>query len=269
MTTDANALHQQADSDREVGSEYGNAYLEWKDWDENAFGVLSRREEADLSAQLRKAKVQLPAGSRVLEIGFGNGTFLTYGAKRQWEMHGAEVNQGLVERARQKGFHAVQTETLAPFPDDQFHLVVAFDVMEHIPQDKIVEFLGEVRRVLKDGGVFMARFPNGDSPFGRFGQNGDPTHLTTIGSVKARFFALKAGMQIRYLGGEAQPLMAGWSYFAYRLISMPTKYVLNRFLNFLFFPREPKALCSPNLILILQAAKSARSGGAMRVVSAA
>ena len=33
--------------------------------------------------------------------------------------------------------------------DDQFDLVIAFDVLEHIPQDEIIFFLKQVKRVLK------------------------------------------------------------------------------------------------------------------------
>lgn len=245
-----------AETGNEIDASYGNAYLQWKSWGAENFGTLSRQEEIDISAQLRKSKTMLPAQSRVLEIGFGNGKFLAYGKKRQWEMHGTEVNSGLLESARRQGYHVVHTDNLKPFLDNQFNLVVAIDVLEHVPQEELFAFLQEIQRVLQNGGVFIARFPNGDSPFGRFIQNGDPTHLNTIGSGKARYFAKKLGVEIVYLGAEAQPIWGGGAaHFAYRAIAVPIKYMMNLVLNFLFTPRTCRALCSTNLVMALRVVK--------------
>jgi SAM-dependent methyltransferase len=45
-----------------------------------------------------------------------------------------------------------------PYPDRAFDLVIADNVLEHLEQPKRV--FGEVRRVLKPGGVFLAKTPN-------------------------------------------------------------------------------------------------------------
>jgi hypothetical protein len=44
----------------------------------------------------------------------------------------------------------------------------------------IVDFKLDVKRVLKPGGRFIARCPNGDSPFRLVNQNGDVTQVTSI-----------------------------------------------------------------------------------------
>jgi SAM-dependent methyltransferase len=229
---------------------YGHEYLEWKHWSPDSFAALSTREACDFSANLRKAGSAPPQGSQVLEIGFGNGAFLEYGRRRGWQMHGTEANPHLVDRARQKGFGALHAETLAGFPDSSFRLVAAFDVMEHIPLDLLPGFLAEVRRVLSPGGLFLARFPNGDSPFGRHIQNGDPTHRTAIGSIRAHCLAAQAGFEIVYLGHEVQALWAGATHTPHRLFAVPVKKLMNVFLNLVFSPRDPLPFCSPNLVLI-------------------
>jgi SAM-dependent methyltransferase len=239
-------------SDVQPDGAYDGSYLKWKHWEAGTFGSLSRRDASDLSAQIRRSKVSLPPGSRVLEMGFGNGSILRYGRNRHWEMIGTEANIELVRRANESGFCAKHAEDLRPFPDDHFDLVIAYDVLEHIGQDQIPSALSEVQRILKKGGVFLARFPNGDSPFSRFSQHGDPTHLTTIGSFKAKNFAATLDMRITYLGGEIQPLWAGLPHFAYRILANPIRSLLNVFLNFLFCPGDYKSLCSTNLIMILQ-----------------
>jgi cyclopropane fatty-acyl-phospholipid synthase-like methyltransferase len=67
----------------------------------------------------------------------------------------------LVEIAKQNGFNVLQTYNLECFAENMFDLVAAFDVLEHIPQDKLLDFLTQIKRILKNDGVFIARFPNG------------------------------------------------------------------------------------------------------------
>jgi len=232
--------------------DYGSAYLEWKHWNPENFGTLTAREEADFSALLRKANVQMPENTRVLEIGFGNGTFLEFGRRRRWRMHGTEVNPGLLECAVENGFHVTQAETLESFPSQAFQMVAAFDVMEHIPLEALPGFLTEVRRVLKPDGYFLARFPNGDSPFGRHIQNGDVTHKTAIGSIRARFLAAQACMEVVFLDCEVQAIFAGRTHTPHRLFAVPVKKLMNAFFNLVFSPRDPLPFCSPNLQLVLR-----------------
>lgn len=229
---------------------YGEAYLEWKQWNPANFGQLSRREEADFAALIRRTHIALPPRAQVLEIGFGNGSFLEFGRRLGWQMDGAEANAGLVDCARAKGFTVIQAETLKPFRRESYDLVAAFDVLEHIPLESLPRFLLEVRRVLRSGGYFIARFPNGDSPVGRHIQNGDPTHCTAIGTIRARLLARQAGLDVCYLGHEIQALWTGTSHTAHRLFSKPVRWAMNKFLNLVFSPRDPIPFCSPNLELV-------------------
>ncbi|HEY3707482.1 MAG TPA: class I SAM-dependent methyltransferase [Terracidiphilus sp.] len=233
-------------------SGYGAEYAEWKHWTADSFGALSTREACDFNANLRKARTELPSGSVALDIGFGNGAFLEYGRRRGWQMHGTEANPALVDHARLKGFRAIQAEDLNAFPENTFDLVSAFDVLEHIPLESLPGFLLEVRRVLKPGGLFLARFPNGDSPIGRHLQNGDPTHRTAIGTHRAKWLAEVTRFQVVYVWHEVQALWAGPTHTPHRLFAVPTKKLMNAFLNLLFSPRDPLPFCSPNLVMILR-----------------
>lgn len=44
-----------------------------------------------------------------------------------------------------------------PYRDEYFDNVLAFDVMEHIPMDYLVQSIGEIRRITKK--IFLARIP--------------------------------------------------------------------------------------------------------------
>ncbi len=234
----------------------GEDYSNWKKWSPETWGGLSKRKEGDFSAQIRKSKTIFPPQSCVLEIGFGNGSFLAYGAKRLWEIQGTEINAGLVKRATQKGYRVWQTANLKLFPDHYFDLVCAFDVLEHFQQNDLLRFLLDIKRILKCGGICIARFPNGDSPFSRFLQHGDPTHMTTIGSSMARYLALQLEVEVVYLGAEIMTLRTDLPAFVYRLMVVPIKKLMNIILNVLFSPHDYKAFCSPNLIWILRTGRA-------------
>ncbi len=186
-------------------SNYDEDYLSWKDWESSNFAELSAKDKKYFALEIGKTKRNFEANSRVMEIGFGNGRFLRFAKENRWEISGTELNEALVRTAKKHDFNVFQTESLVEFDTAAYDLIVAFDVLEHIPQDKILPFLFEIKRILKPNGYFIARFPNGDSPLGLSHQNGDVTHITFIGSEKARYFVCKLGVELIYVGGEAQP----------------------------------------------------------------
>jgi len=242
------------DLKNQVESRYGTDYLKWKAWQEDSFGTRTRLDAKYFEAELKKTRATFAPNSKVLEIGFGNGNFLTYGKEQQWEMFGTEVNKDLIESGRRHGFNVFHTDDLRAFSDASFDLIVAFDVLEHVHLDQLADFLSQVKRVLISGGYFIARFPNGDSPFGLVNQNGDITHITTIGSGKARFLAAKLNVELVYLGAEAQPLFGtSLPMFSQRLFALPIKKMISLFVNLVFFPRAKIAFCSANLLMIFKA----------------
>lgn len=162
---------------------------------------------------------------------------MKYSTNNNWNVSGTELNEQLVLVANKSGYDVEHTDNLSGFSDDTFDLVVAFDVLEHIPEDRIFDFIFEVRRVMKKNGIFIARFPNGDSPFGLKNQNGDSTHVTTIGSGKIEYFAAKTAMEVVFIGVEASPLFGvSMLHFIHRLIASPIKLILNIIINLIFFP---------------------------------
>lgn len=230
---------------------YDKTYSLWKSWNESQFGVLEPFEERYFDKELKRAKCEFPADTKVLEIGFGNGKFLSYARKKGWSVVGIEANEQLVDLAGKQAFNALNADNLSHIQSGQFDLVVAFDVLEHIPKEDLIGWYFEIHRVLKIGGCFIARFPNGDSPFGLLNQNGDVTHVTSIGSVMARYFATRADMKIVYMGGEAQPLVGETAvHTLHRCLTWPIKGFINVAIRLLFFPKTKVDFCAFNYTLI-------------------
>jgi len=72
--------------------------------------------------------------------------------------HFIDISTPAIEQLKMRGGLAVPGEIGAlPFGDRQFDLVCAFDVIEHVEDDRLV--FGEMTRVLKDNGVLMFSVP--------------------------------------------------------------------------------------------------------------
>jgi SAM-dependent methyltransferase len=100
-----------------------------------------------------------PGGERrVLDVGCGTGTMLGY-LERYGRPEGVDAEPAAVEFCRRRGVTTVTQAAVPPLPfeDERFGLVTAFDFVEHVDDD--AGTLGEIRRVLRPGGIFMATVP--------------------------------------------------------------------------------------------------------------
>lgn len=114
------------------------------------------------------ALVELPADAAILELGCGPGTLWTSQIERVppgWRITLTDFSEGMVAEARANldatGRPAAQQFSVRqanaqeiPFPDATIDAVIANHMLYHVPdRDRAI---GEVRRVLKPGGVFFA-----------------------------------------------------------------------------------------------------------------
>lgn len=224
------------------------AYTQWKGWNESSFARFSPCEARYYQWHLNRA-VQGRAPHRVLEVGFGNGSFLGFGRDRGWEMTGVELSPELRARAQEAGFRtASDLDALAA--EAPFDLAVLFDVLEHVESDQLVAFMRQLRALLAPDGAILLRVPNGDSPFGRRHQHGDLTHRVAIGEFKLQQVAAACDMRITAIGEspwraqqhEPPTLRAWWRYRLRKL--------LNRLLGFAYFGGTVDL--SPNLAAVLK-----------------
>lgn len=240
--------------DENSGLQYGEDYLSWKNWKNESFGSCSPQKAAYYDALLSKTKMQL-SNIRVLEIGFGDGDFMAYARKKGWEISGLEMSQELITIAASKGYEVYQAEEINNLDENQFDIVVAFDVLEHVQQTDLAGFLDRVRDLLKSGGLFLAKFPNGDSPLGLACQNGDMTHVTIIGSGKVAYLAEKCGFEVKHMGGETKPIFCkSMAVSGKRMISTPIKMFLELFIHVILHPKTNARMSflSENLEIVLK-----------------
>jgi SAM-dependent methyltransferase len=235
----------------------GADYLAWKGWDIARFGKPNEAERTYFAQEIARIP-GLKAGS-ALDIGFGLGAFLGFGREQGWRMIGTEAIPVLVEAAQAAGFEAHPAEALATLPAASFDLVTLFDVLEHIDLEVLPGFLATIRSLLTADGVVLCRFPNGDSPFGRPFQNGDPTHRTVIGEARMNHIARLAGLQVVRFSGEARPLLdRSWRMRLSRMVVRLLELTLEPCLKRVLFPGWRFAMFSPNSVCVLRAAPGSR-----------
>jgi SAM-dependent methyltransferase len=190
----------QADSPQLYGG-----YADWKDW--RGDFAPSDYEARYFAAELAEIPV---VGKRVLEIGFGNGSFLAWAKARGADVVGTEIDTAMIERARAKGFDAqpASLEALAA-TGQRFDLVVAFDVFEHWDKPMLVANLRQIAALLRNDGLVLARFPNGQSPLGRVHQYGDLTHQTVLSPSSIAQLARMTGLAVERVGNSCRVAARG------------------------------------------------------------
>ncbi len=103
----------------------------------------------------------LPSGSRVLELGCGNGKTLSAMLRYPWTITALDVSAGAVMLGRiaapERADFLVADACLLPFRDLAFDAVFAFHVMGHVHHADRETMASEVTRVLKHEGMLFFR----------------------------------------------------------------------------------------------------------------
>jgi ubiquinone/menaquinone biosynthesis C-methylase UbiE len=130
-----------------------------RDQDDEEFFATAKDLVRELTAELKR----LPSSSRerALEIGCGPGRLLRPMSRHFAEIHGVDVSDAMIARAKDKlrdipnaQPHAIGGSDLKLFPDDHFDFVYSYAVFQHIPDPAVVfSYLRETIRVLKPGGI--------------------------------------------------------------------------------------------------------------------
>lgn len=167
-----------------------DGYPQWKD------AKQSPPEPHLFRCELRRAGIQ--PGSRVFEAGFGRGHFLAWARAAGYEASGCEIIPEYVSSARAAGLEVYEGQATQVLANRKgaFDLVVFFDVLEHVDVEALTSLMSATAQALRRGGMLLARFPNGGSPFGRLSQYGDLTHQTCLNSGSVGQLGHAAGLKL-------------------------------------------------------------------------
>lgn len=99
---------------------------------------------------------------KILEIGSGKGILVKYLLDQGFDIQGTEYSQEYIDIAKKEFSKNLPLIKMSgedlKFKDNSFDLVLSFDVLEHIANTD--KHLSEVKRVLRDGGIYAFGTPN-------------------------------------------------------------------------------------------------------------
>lgn len=148
----------------------------------------------------------------LLDVGCAAGLGLEVAKKKGWKVKGVEISEVACNYAKGKFGLDIFRGSLeeAQYPDCYFDLIMAYGTIEHI-QDPM-SFLREVKRVLKDGGIFILATPDIGSWLGKrrfqykplehlyyFNRNTITAMLKTAGLEAFGFRRMKVCRSLRFL----------------------------------------------------------------------
>ena len=153
-------------------------------------------------------------GRRVLDLGCRDGALsLAYAGGN--EVVGVDADRDALAEAAKQGIetHWADLDEPLPFDDASFDVVVAGELLEHLRDPR--RLVGEVRRVLRPGGTFVASVPNAYRLKNRLrflrgrAPEDDPTHLQMFSPDAVH--ALLNGLEeprLHFIAGRLVPVHA-------------------------------------------------------------
>ena len=140
----------------EKASKINGAYFRMRNGD---VSIIRKARLTASESQVRLIK-RYGNGGRLLDIGCGEGFFLSSASRAGYVSKGIEIAQGAAEYARREFGLDVEAKPLEQlqFPQDYFDVVTLWQVLEHVPYP--LKVLKEVHRILKPRGLLAASAPD-------------------------------------------------------------------------------------------------------------
>ncbi len=187
-----------------------------RDQDDEEFFATASDLVRELEGELKRLPACVPVQARrALEIGCGPGRLMRPMSRHFGEIHGIDVSDEMIERARLKlaGIphahpHHASGRDLSRFPSEYFDFVYSYAVFQHIPSAEVVfSYLRETVRVLRPGGV--ARLQINGLP--KTAKAYTTWEGVRIGSAEIHALTLELGVHLLSLTGvETQYMWTTW-----------------------------------------------------------
>ena len=100
---------------------------------------------------------------KALDIGCGRGEWISLLNENGFNARGIDVNERMVRLASQKGLNAAVNDALGELKsleENSLDIITAFQVVEHIKFDDVLELIKEAKRVLAPCGILILETPN-------------------------------------------------------------------------------------------------------------
>jgi SAM-dependent methyltransferase len=126
--------------------------------------------KADMLRNLIATRLDIGRKPDALDVGCGVGAFHPYVRGIFRQLRGTDVSAASISRARQSNpdvEYQIYDGEVLPYSDATFDLAMTICVMHHVPPEKWCSFLGEIRRVVRPGGLVCVIEHNPFNPLTR------------------------------------------------------------------------------------------------------
>jgi SAM-dependent methyltransferase len=138
-------------------------------YDEHARELSDRYESADMSHIYDLLLRHLPRNASVFEIGGGTGRDAAYLVSAGYDVTSVDASAAIVGTAvaLHPELRGRVHNVAFPLPENshllarRYDAVISIAVLMHVPDDDLPRFASQVRRLLKDGGVFVLSVSTG------------------------------------------------------------------------------------------------------------
>jgi 2-polyprenyl-3-methyl-5-hydroxy-6-metoxy-1,4-benzoquinol methylase len=134
---------------------------------------------------------------RVLDVGCGMGFALMalqdIGCKT---VEGIDIDKGQVESCQAKQLNVTQVEDSVAYLSnmtEEYDLIIALDVIEHIPQSSQLAFVRSIQKAVKSGGTFICTVPNASAGLASRWRYIDWTHHDSFTEHSLDFLLYNSG----------------------------------------------------------------------------
>lgn len=159
-----------------------------------------RGDEAEIRHRLDVHLPVLRGAAPVLDLGCGRGELLLLLREAGIAATGVDADPALVQAARRRGLEVSEgdaLDALRALPAGSLGAVTAIHLLEHLGADALLRLLGEVRRVLRPGGILLAECPNPHTLRVGGGEFWiDPTHHRPLPPETLRLLATASGLAL-------------------------------------------------------------------------
>jgi ubiquinone/menaquinone biosynthesis C-methylase UbiE len=183
-----------------------------RDQDDGEFQDTANEVVRGLDWEMRRLPAGVPPGNRrALEIGCGPGRLLRPMSAHFGEIHGVDISDEMVARARQRlayiphaHVHVARNSNLEMFAGQSFDFAYSYAVFQHIPsRDVVLGYLRETWRVLKPGGYMRCQINGLPDAAARY----DTWSGVRIGAAELEEFCRVNDFQILSLEGTETQYM--------------------------------------------------------------
>lgn len=215
-------------SEREV-AESTNQMFEDHDYAQWRVDSPTQRQRQEDIAELRLSHLRgiVDRPGRALEVGCSTGEVVAALVNRGWDGYGIDLAAAAIDVGRSEHpdvpLAAAGSPTEAGFPANGYDLVMAFHVIEHVPDPR--DFVTMLAGATASGGTLYLRMPNWESwsrkCFGDYWPSHVPEHLHHFSAASIRHLLSTSGFvdiatathgQSRYwVGGARRVLSRSWN----------------------------------------------------------